>query len=204
MRPASEHLHPRDPAPPAAGAAARPRAARSVRTSRVREGSPRPGRGARAAATQPDHAGDASGPTSSRLLHDAGGSLETDVVMERLAERLEDVLLERDRTGSGGEVRWQTSARKARKAMIDEGLILPARPGRLAAHRARRRAGLTQLLTAAADRHVHAGSRRRAGPRAAGSGRRRTRTCRGRRSSSGRAASSSPIAAYVAATTSAQ
>ena len=63
-------------------------------------------------------------------LRDAGAPLETDEVMLELEIRMEDVLRERDREKSPtGEVRWQTAARVERKAMIDEGLIVPAQPG---------------------------------------------------------------------------
>lgn len=64
------------------------------------------------------------------VLRDAGGHLDTEAVMDRLAERMCDVLLERDRQlAPTGEVRWQTAARKERKAMIDEGLVVGAQPG---------------------------------------------------------------------------
>lgn len=64
-----------------------------------------------------------------RLLQDEG-SLETAEVMGLLEERMSEVLLERDRQKAPtGEVRWQTAARAERKAMIDEGLMVPARPG---------------------------------------------------------------------------
>lgn len=63
------------------------------------------------------------------LLKDEG-ALETAEVMEMLEERMAEVLLERDREkASTGEVRWHTAARAERKAMIDEGLIVPAQPG---------------------------------------------------------------------------
>ena len=64
-----------------------------------------------------------------RLLKEEG-ALETAEVMEQLAERMDDVLLDRDKQKSPtGEVRWQTVARSERKAMMDEGLIVPAQPG---------------------------------------------------------------------------
>ncbi len=64
-----------------------------------------------------------------RLLQDEG-ALETAEVMAHLEERMADVLLERDRQKSPtGEVRWHTAARAERKAMMDEGLIVPAQPG---------------------------------------------------------------------------
>jgi hypothetical protein len=64
-----------------------------------------------------------------RLLQDEG-ALETAEVMELLADRMADVLLDRDKQKSPtGEVRWQTVARAERKAMMDEGLIVAAQPG---------------------------------------------------------------------------
>jgi len=64
-----------------------------------------------------------------QLLKDEG-PLETAEVMELLEERMTEVLLERDRQKAPtGEVRWHTAARAERKAMIDEGLIVPAQPG---------------------------------------------------------------------------
>ncbi len=63
------------------------------------------------------------------LLKDEG-SLETAEVMELLADRMAEVLLDRDKQKAPtGEVRWQTVARSERKAMIDEGLIVAAQPG---------------------------------------------------------------------------
>lgn len=73
---------------------------------------------------------DAFRPYILEVLREAGGHLDTDAVMEQLAERMQDVLLERDRqVAPTGEVRWQTAARKERKAMIDEGLVVGAQPG---------------------------------------------------------------------------
>ncbi len=63
------------------------------------------------------------------LLKDEG-ALETAEVMAFLEDRMAEVLLERDRQKApSGEVRWHTAARSERKAMIDEGLIVPAQPG---------------------------------------------------------------------------
>lgn len=64
------------------------------------------------------------------VLREAGGSLDAESVIQRLEERLADVLLDRDRqVAPGGEVRWHTTARTERKAMIDEGLVVGAQPG---------------------------------------------------------------------------
>ena len=64
-----------------------------------------------------------------QLLKD-GRALETAEVMALLEEQMAEVLLERDRQKAPtGEIRWHTVARAERKAMIDEGLIVPAQPG---------------------------------------------------------------------------
>ncbi len=64
-----------------------------------------------------------------RLLQ-AEGALETTAVMEMLEAQMADVLLERDRQkAASGEPRWQTAARAERKALMDEGFIVPAQPG---------------------------------------------------------------------------
>lgn len=68
-------------------------------------------------------------PYIGRLLQEEG-PLETAEVMALLEERMADVLLDRDRQKAPtGEVRWHTAARSERKAMMDEGLIVPAQPG---------------------------------------------------------------------------
>jgi hypothetical protein len=56
------------------------------------------------------------------VLRDAGTPLETDEMLLELEIRLDGRLKER-------EVRWHTAARAERKAMIDEGLVVPAQPG---------------------------------------------------------------------------
>jgi len=58
----------------------------------------------------------------------AEGSLETEDMLLELEMAMEDVLRERDRqTSPTGEVRWHTTARKERKAMIDAGLMVEGR-----------------------------------------------------------------------------
>lgn len=61
------------------------------------------------------------------LLKDEG-PLETGEVMEHLADRMAEVLLDRDKQKAPtGEIRWHTVARTERKAMIDEGLMVQAK-----------------------------------------------------------------------------
>jgi len=119
------------PAPPPA-----PAATPSVRT-------PRAPRAPRATATRKPSVTTSTKPSPVRkrteqeafrpfivqLLKDEG-RLEHAEVMELLEERMAEVLLDRDRQKAPtGEVRWHTAARAERKAMIDEGLIVPAQPG---------------------------------------------------------------------------
>lgn len=64
------------------------------------------------------------------VLQDAGGELDVDDVFERLEERVGDQLRSGDReTNPQGELRWHAAARKARKALLDEGLLETAGPG---------------------------------------------------------------------------
>ena len=104
-------------------------------STRVRTTQPRVA-GTRTASAPPPRPASRSTPQTAfrphilAVLRDAGVPLETDEVMLELEIRMDEVLQERDRGKSPtGEVRWQTAARMERKAMIDEGLIVPAQPG---------------------------------------------------------------------------
>jgi len=58
------------------------------------------------------------------------GSLETEDMLLELEMAMEEELLERDRQPSPtGEIRWHTTARAERKAMIDAGLMSGGKPG---------------------------------------------------------------------------
>ena len=112
-----------------------PPAAPSVRRT------PRPRTPPRAAApTPPAHA---SRPVARRwtppeafeshvlaVLRDAGGELDADELFLELEIRLEDRLTagDRERTPEG-EPRWQYAARRARQALIAQGLMAGGRPG---------------------------------------------------------------------------
>ena len=63
-------------------------------------------------------------------LEEAGGELEADELFLELEILAEDRLLPGDseRTPEG-ELRWQYAARRARLALIDEGLMTKGRPG---------------------------------------------------------------------------
>jgi hypothetical protein len=116
------------PVPPPA-----PAPASRVRTTQTRAPRVAGTRSTSAAAPRPASRSTAQAafrPYILQLLRDAGAPLETDEALLELEILMEDVLRERDREKSPtGEVRWQTAARKERKAMIDEGLIVPAQPG---------------------------------------------------------------------------
>jgi hypothetical protein len=64
------------------------------------------------------------------VLHEAGGELEAEDVFKRLEERMADVLLEADQERTPeGELRWRYAARRARQAMITDGVMAKSRPG---------------------------------------------------------------------------
>jgi hypothetical protein len=64
------------------------------------------------------------------VLREAGGELDVDAVFDRLEGRLEGVLIEGDHgTTPEGELRWRYAARRARQAMIADGLMVKGRPG---------------------------------------------------------------------------
>ena len=64
------------------------------------------------------------------VLQDAGGELEADDVFLELEILMEDRLLPGDNeTTPEGELRWRYAARRARIALIEEGLMVKARPG---------------------------------------------------------------------------
>ena len=124
MRPAAQHLRPRDAGPAAEG---RPRAtgrAHHVDGHAHDQSSPPP----RPASRRTDPS--AFRPHILAVLRDAGTPLETDEMLLELEIRLDGQLKERDvERAPTGEVRWHTAARSERKAMIDEGLVVPAQPG---------------------------------------------------------------------------
>jgi hypothetical protein len=64
------------------------------------------------------------------VLQEAGGALDADQLFEQLEAVVRDDLKPADteRTPEG-ELRWQYAARRARVALIDEGLMTKDRPG---------------------------------------------------------------------------
>jgi hypothetical protein len=64
------------------------------------------------------------------VLEEAGGELDVDDMFVRLEDRVADSLLEGDReTTPEGELRWRYAARRARQALIAEGVMARGRPG---------------------------------------------------------------------------
>lgn len=64
------------------------------------------------------------------VLQEAGGELEAEDAFERLESRMADSLLEADQERTPeGELRWRYAARRARQALIADGLMAKARPG---------------------------------------------------------------------------
>jgi hypothetical protein len=69
-------------------------------------------------------------PVIVQVLSDAGGELEADEVMSALGAELADRFREADHEPTPeGEPRWQLAARKARQALIGEGVMSRGRPG---------------------------------------------------------------------------
>jgi hypothetical protein len=64
------------------------------------------------------------------VLERAGGELDADEVFSELEVMVEDRLRDADsETTPEGELRWRYAARRARVALIDEGLMTKTRPG---------------------------------------------------------------------------
>jgi hypothetical protein len=64
------------------------------------------------------------------VLREAGGELEAEDVFKRLEERMEGSLLEADQERTPeGELRWRYAARRARQALIADGVMAKSRPG---------------------------------------------------------------------------
>jgi hypothetical protein len=73
---------------------------------------------------------EAFGPHILAVLREAGGELEAEDVFKRLEERLADSLLEADQERTPeGELRWRYAARRARQALIADGVMAKSRPG---------------------------------------------------------------------------
>src|SRR4051794_36987550 len=132
--PKSQCIHGQPPPPPPAPAPARtapaPRAARPARATPSRTTPPRtpgaPPRVVRHRWTPPEaFTGDILA-----ALHEAGGELDAEDLFLELEVRMEDRLTSADReTTPEGELRWRYAARRARQALLAEGLMAKGRPG---------------------------------------------------------------------------
>jgi hypothetical protein len=106
------------PAPVRKRATTRPKPAKRVATTKAQA---RPRRW-----TPPE----AFGPHILAVLRQAGGELEAEDVFKLLEERMADSLLNADQERTPeGELRWRLAARKARQALIADGLMAKSRPG---------------------------------------------------------------------------
>ena len=122
--PKSQCVHGQPPPPPkeAVKAAPRPRK-RSVTTSRP---SSTPAKTVTRRWTPPE----VFKPLILTALEQAGGELEADELFLELEILAEDRLRPEDsETTPEGELRWRYAARRARVALIDEGLMTKSRPG---------------------------------------------------------------------------
>ena len=64
------------------------------------------------------------------VLEQAGGELEADELFTELEILADDRLLTEDRaTTPEGELRWRYAARRARQALIAEGVMTKGKPG---------------------------------------------------------------------------
>ncbi len=125
--PKSQCIHGQPPPPPTpvtkAAPAPRQRSAATSRTSRTPATPPRT---VARRWTPPE----ALKPLILSVLEEAGGELEADEVFVRLEEAIQDGLRPGDReTTPEGELRWQFAARRARQALISEGLMTKGGPG---------------------------------------------------------------------------
>lgn len=69
-------------------------------------------------------------PVILQVLEDAGGSLTADQALAAVGERLEGRFAEGDHELTpSGEPRWQYAARRARAALVTDGVLTKAEPG---------------------------------------------------------------------------
>ena len=119
--PRSQCIHGMPPPPPAPAkkSAPRPRPAKRAAPAAAPRVRPRPW-------TPPEMIR----PHILHVLREAGGELEADEAFERLETRMADSLLEADQEKTPeGELRWRYAARRARQALIADGLMAKSRPG---------------------------------------------------------------------------
>jgi hypothetical protein len=122
--PKSQCIHGQPPPPPTPARTARQQPASRPRTA-PRKAQP-PARSAPRRWTPPE----AFTATILAVLHDAGGELDADDLFVALEARMQERLTAADReTTPEGELRWRYAARRARQALIADGLMTKGRPG---------------------------------------------------------------------------
>lgn len=122
--PLSTCVHGMPPAPPPAPKVAPVRTPRATRAAAARPSTP-----VRRAPRrwQPP---EVLRPHIVQVLQAAGGELDQDAVFAALEARLDGVLLEGDRQLTPeGELRWRYAARRARQALVSDGLMTRGQPG---------------------------------------------------------------------------
>lgn len=131
--PLSTCVHGRPPTPPAAPVRKAPTPRATPVRSRTAAGSSRSA-AAPEVSTRPRQRkwtpSEEFRPPVLAILRENDGRLDAEDLMLELEVRLEDVLTAGDREPApqGGE-RWHVAVRKQRKALADEGLLVPAQPG---------------------------------------------------------------------------
>ena len=125
--PLSQCVHGQPPAPPAPSPTmARAPRTRAVAPARSRVASDPPAKPVARRWTPPE----VFKPHILQVLQQAGGELEVEELFLELEIALEDQLRPGDReTTPEGELRWQYAARRARIALVEEGLMIKGRPG---------------------------------------------------------------------------
>lgn len=126
--PRSQCIHGNPPAPPPAPSTSRTRATPVVRRKAAapRAAASAPSRAVRHRWTPPD----AFAPNILAVLRGAGGELDQEELFGRLETVMTERLTDADReTTPEGELRWRYAARRARQALVSEGLMTKGRPG---------------------------------------------------------------------------
>ena len=126
--PKSQCIHGRPPAPEPVKASPAPRTRRTTSASRTSSVSAptATSRSVQRRWTPPEDLV----PHIVGILEDAGEPLESDEMLTALEVRIADGLRPGDReTTPEGELRWHYAARRARQALIKEGILLKAGPG---------------------------------------------------------------------------
>ncbi len=116
------HGRPPTPAPAAVTSTPKPRSTSSVR--------PREAKAAAPPVTRRWTPPEVFKPYILEVLDEAGGELEADELFLELEILLDEQLRPGDReTTPEGELRWQYAARRARIALVNEGLMTKGKPG---------------------------------------------------------------------------